>query len=273
MTSTSSVSRTISSLKKAIHSTINDFGFDVVRVSHPISPESVGRFDYYKTGFGNYYVPSGARHDLIVRAIRRGRMFEPEVVEVARRFARPGTAVLDVGSNFGQMAVQFAQMVGEEGRVYAIEAQKPVFEILKKNVLANGAGNIVPVFAAALAETGLQLRFPRPDFSRHHSFGSYNLPLHAQEGDLVESLKIDDLAIDRPISFMKIDVQGCDLFAMQGAAKVIARHRMPILFEFEQEFQDEYKTSFQDYVSFVASIGYEFTEIVLLKNYLIQPRV
>jgi FkbM family methyltransferase len=270
---TSSVSRTMSSLKKAIHSTISDLGFDLVRVSHPISPESVGQFDYYKTGFGNYYVPSGARNDLIVKAIRRGRVFEPEVVEVARRFARPGTAVLDVGANFGQMAVQFAQMVGEEGRVYAIEAQKPVFEILEKNVRANGASNIVPVFAAALAETGRQLRFPRPDFSRYPSFGSYNLPLHAQEGDLVKSLKIDDLAIDRPISFMKIDVQGCDLFAMQGSAETIARHRMPILFEFEQEFQDEYKTRFQDYVGFVASIGYEFSETVLFKNYLIQSRV
>jgi FkbM family methyltransferase len=262
----------MTSLKKAIYSTINDFGFELVRVSRPISPEKVGRFDYYETAFGNYYVPSGARNDLVVRKIRRGQMFEPEVVEVARRFARPGTAVLDVGANFGQMAVQFSQMVGDEGRVYAIEAQKPVFETLEKNIEANAASNIVPVFAAALAETGRQLRFPRSDFSRFPSFGSYNLPLHADEGDLVGSLKIDDLAIDRPISFMKVDVQGCDLFAMQGAAETIARHRMPILFEFEQEFQDEYKTSFQDYVSFVSSIGYEFTEIVLVKNYLIKPR-
>jgi FkbM family methyltransferase len=269
---TSSVSRAMYSLQRAIRSTINDFGFDVVRVSHPISPKRVGQFDYYKTRFGNYYLPSGAPNDLVAREIRRGRLFEPEVVEVARRFARPGTAVLDLGANFGQMAVQFAQMVGEEGRVYAIEAQRPVFEILEKNVVANGAGNIVSVFAAALAETGRQLRFPRPDFSRFPSFGSYNLPLDADEGDPVESLKIDDLAIDRPVSFMKIDVQGCDLFAMQGAVETIARHRMPILFEFEQRFQDEYRTSFQDYVNFVASIGYEFTETVLNINYLIQSR-
>jgi FkbM family methyltransferase len=269
---TSSVSKARYSLQRAIRSTINDFGFDIVRVSHSIRPKSVGQFDYYKTRFGNYYLPSGARNDLVVREIRRGRLFEPEVVDVARRFARPGTAVLDVGANFGQMAVQFARMVGEKGRVYAIEAQRPVFEILEKNATANGADNIVSVFAAALAETGRQLRFPRPDFSRFPSFGSYNLPLDADEGDPVDSLKIDDLAIDRPVSFMKIDVQGCDLFAMQGAVETIARHRMPILFEFEQQFQDEYRTSFQDYVSFVASVGYEFTETVLGNNYLIQSR-
>ena len=267
---TSSVSRAIYSLQGRSAPPSTTLAFDVVRVSRPISPKRVGQFDYYKTRFGNYYLPSGAPNDLVAREIRRGRLFEPEVVEVARRFARRGTAVLDVGANFGQMAVQFAQMVGEEGRVYAIEAQRPVFEILEKNVEANGAGNIVSVFAAALAETGRQLRFPRPDFSRFPSFGSYNLPLDADEGDPVESLKIDDLAIDRPVSFMKIDVQGCDLFAMQGAVETIARHRMPILFEFEQRFQDEYRTSFQDYVSFVASIGYEFTETVLGINYLIQ---
>jgi hypothetical protein len=91
-------------------------------------------------------------------------------------------------------------------------------------------------------------------------------------GQEVKSLKIDDLPIEKPVSFMKVDVQGCDLFAMQGASETIKKHKMPILFEFEQRFQNEYKTDFQDYVNFVDSIGYKFTEIIIEINYLIEAK-
>ena len=57
-----------------------------------------------------------------------------------------------------------------------------------------------------------------------------------------------------------------------GAVETIKRHRMPIIFEFEQQFQAEFGTSFQDYVDFVNSISYRFENTVLNINYLIVPR-
>ena len=71
---------------------------------------------------------------------------------------------------------------------------------------------------------------------------------------------------------MKVDVQGSDLFAMQGAVETIKRNKMPILFEFEQQFQEQFGTTFQDYVEFVDSIGYKFASTVNLTNYLIVPK-
>ena len=226
---------------------------------------------YTQTRTGNYYLPTDAPRDIVIEAIRAGAIFEPEIVEVARRFIRPGTVVIDAGSNFGQMALLFAREVGPQGQVLAFEAQRWVYGVLEKNVAANRAENVVPIFAALFNETGRQFRFPRPDLLRFDAYGSYNLPLAAAEGDPVGSLRIDDLAISRPVSFIKLDLQGCDLFAMQGAAATIARNRMPIVFEFEQEFQAEYGTDFQAYVDFVASIGYRFSETILGNNYLIEP--
>jgi FkbM family methyltransferase len=199
-----------------------------------------------------------------------GKVFEPEIVEIARRYIRPHSAVLDVGANLGQMAILFSQ-AAEDVTVYAIEAQRPVYDFLAKNIEANQA-SVKPIFAAAYNKSGETFHFPPPDFVRFAAYGSYNLPLDATEGDPVESVRIDDLSIERPVSFMKVDVQGCDLFAMQGATETIRRHRMPILFEFEQQFQAEYGTCFQDYVNFVDSIGYVFAETVLNNNYLAVPR-
>ena len=60
---------------------------------------------------------------------------------------------------------------------------------------------------------------------------------------------------------MKVDIQGSDLFALRGAVETIKRHRMPIIFEFYQPFQAEFRTSFQDYVEFVNSISYRFEKV------------
>jgi len=55
---------------------------------------------------------------------------------------------------------------------------------------------------------------------------------------------------------MKVDIQGGDLQAMQGAVATIARNKMPIVFEYQYRFEAQYKLSFQAYVDFVGQIGY-----------------
>lgn len=260
-------------MKPLLKFLLKQAGLDVRRAPRALSHSGGAQgLAFYKTALGDVYLPIDAPQDSIAAQMRRGLVFEPEVVETARRFIRPGTAVLDVGSNFGQMAMLFAREVGADGRVYAFEAQRRVYDILCKNLDANKMANVEPVFGAVFNETGRMFHFPEPDFERFAAFGSYNLPLDAAKGPEVTSVQIDDYAFDRPVSFMKVDVQGCDLFAMRGATETIAKHRMPILFEFEQRFQSEYGTTFQDYVEFVDQIGYRFAETVLDINFLVVPK-
>jgi len=117
-----------------------------------------------------------------------------------------------------------------------------------------------------------QFRFPVPDLVKFPSYGSYGLDLDATYGVPVNSLTIDSLGFSRPISFVKIDIQGSDLAAMQGAVNTIAKHQMPILFEYEEQFQHDFKTSFQDYVDFIHSINYKFLKTVQDINYLVVPK-
>lgn len=268
----------MNTIKKSVKKIVNKFGLEINRLSagdadKPTEPVRLeGDLGYYENALGNFYLPLDAPNDVIINPMKEGRVFEPEVVEVAERFIKKGSVVLDVGANFGQMSLLFSRLTGDSGTVYSFEAQKKVFGILEKNVAANNAHNIKPIFNAVYFESGKTFHFPEPDFVRFGAYGSYNLPLDATAGQEVKSLRIDDLKIEKPISFMKVDVQGCDLFAMQGAVETIRKHKMPVLFEFEQKFQNEYKTDFQDYVNFVDSIGYKFSEIILDINYLIEPK-
>ena len=259
-------------MRHLLKSLVRQAGYEVSRLPRVVKRKSSGEIEFYKTALGDVYLPTSAPHDSIVYQMRRGLVFEPEIVETGKRFIRPGTAVLDVGSNFGQMAMLFSREVGPTGCVYAFEAQRQVYDILCKNLDANELTNIKAIFGAVFDEADRVFHFPEPDFKRFAAFGSYNLPLREKTGPEVKSVRIDDLDISEPISFMKVDVQGCDLFAMRGAVETIKKNKMPILFEFEQRFQDEYGTTFQDYVDFTDLIGYRFQETILDINFLITPR-
>ena len=180
-----------------------------------------------------------------------------EIFEAAKTFIKPNSIVLDVGANYGQMAIEFSK-VAENTKVFAFEAQEMVFGVLQKNIEANNPKNINAFYNAVYDINGSEMFFPVPDLVKYSSYGSYGLDMKATSGKVVKSITIDSLQYDLPVSFMKIDIQGSDLAAMRGAVNTIAEHKMPIIFEYEEQFQADFSTSFQDYVEFVDSIDYKF---------------
>jgi FkbM family methyltransferase len=261
-------------MKKLIKGIFRRFGVDVVKYqAPPVKSIRTRALSYFETATGNYYLPRDAQADQIAAEIRAGRIFDEEIVNLGKQYAKPGTAVLDVGANFGQMTILFSNIVGDRGKVYSFDADDFVFEILTKNIAANGrAGRIVPVFGAVHNVPDQTLYFPVQDFVRFPTYGSYGIDYSGTKGRPVPSITIDSLNIAEPISFMKVDVQGGDLQAMQGARGTIAKNRMPIVFEYEYQLEAQYKLSFQDYVDFVSQIGYRFESVINGYNYLIVPK-
>jgi FkbM family methyltransferase len=225
----------------------------------------------YETRHGVYYLPD-IETDAVVNAMRSGEIFEEEIVETARQYIRKGSCVVDLGANFGQMTLLFSQLVGDTGHVYAVEADDFVFNVLQQNITANGRSNVTALLGAVHEQDDLTLFYPTPDFKRFGAFGSYGIDPTATTGRTVHTFTIDSLNIERDISFMKVDLQGCDLFAMRGARKTIKRCRMPIVFEYEAQLQKEFATSFEDYSRFVESIDYRIKDVIYAINYLIVPK-
>lgn len=230
------------------------------------------RVEKFRNDAGTYLLPADLEEDIVLRAIRRGQIFEREVVEAAKRYITPGSVVLDIGSNFGQMAVEFSKAAGPQGTVHCFEANDFVFELLKRNLLLNGADRAVAHFGAVWHTSGQELFFPDPDFKRFGSYGSYGVDPKARAGKRVETLAIDDLGIEGRVSFIKVDIQGSDIFAMRGARATILRDKPVLIFEFEAQFQKEFNTSFQDYQDFIREIGYEIVETVNDINFVIAPK-
>src|SRR5258706_4793929 len=262
-------------IKKMLRRIINKFNYDIIKINYGSEKykkkSDFKGINFYHTPTGKYYLPNHLKKDIVINSIKNGSYFEPEVIEIAKEYIKKGTAVLDVGANYGQMSIAFSKLTGEEGKVYSFEAEPYIFEILVKNLIANDCKNAKPISGTVYNKVVEKLVFPEPDFKRFDSYGAYGIAPNAKEGRTVESITIDSLQIAEPISFMKIDIQGSDLFAMQGAKEIILKNKMPILFEFEEQLQSEFRTSFNDYLNFAKEMNYRFEKIIMGINYLIVP--
>lgn len=258
------------------------YGYDIHKVhnrgklsTHNAKSDIEG-LTFHKTPIGNYYLPKSVwGEDGISYHMKRGLYYGNDVIEMAKKYVTKGSSVLDLGANFGQMTLAFADMVGDTGSVYCFEAQKTVFKILTANIKANNKANIKPFYNAVYDKKDETLFFPEVDYSLHHSLGSFSLDPQGRKGEEIKTITIDSIEFDKPISFLKVDIQGSDLFALYGAEQTILKHKMPIVFEFEQQFQDKFNTSFQDYVDFISRIGYRFAEVSQTAyevNFLILPK-
>jgi len=239
---------------------------------YKVSSDKEG-LDLYDTPTGKFYLPQGLKADHVADTIKNGLCFDEEIIEVAKSYIKKDTAMLDIGANYGQMSVVLSKHVASigAGKVYSFEAEPFVGQVLKKNIEINNCKNVEIVLGAVYYKAGEEVIFPEPDFKRFGAYGSYGIDPQASSGRAVKTITIDSLQISEPISFIKIDIQGSDLFALQGARETILKNKPAIIFEYEEQFQQEFKTSFNDYVEFVKSIDYKFVRTYMDINYLIVP--
>lgn len=58
---------------------------------------------------------------------------------------KPGMVVCDMGCGNGYHTLPLAEMVGEKGKVYAVDVQPEMIEMLKQNIESKDLKNIVPI--------------------------------------------------------------------------------------------------------------------------------
>ena len=77
---------------------------------------------------------------------REGREAEQRPAEVIRTMGlKPGDVVADVGCASGYFARRMARAVAPGGRVYAVDIQKEMLELLRGRLEQEAIGNVVPV--------------------------------------------------------------------------------------------------------------------------------
>tara|TARA_B110001450_G_scaffold218159_1_gene212485 strand:- start:420 stop:1220 length:801 start_codon:yes stop_codon:yes gene_type:complete len=230
----------------------------------------------YKTKTGNYFLPQFALRDIIRSEIINNKIFDKKVYETAKRYIKKDTIVLDIGANFGQLSVLFSKCKSNV-EVYSFEASKYICEILDKNKTINSA-NIRSFNNIVGNETKQDQFIKKINLSKFYTYGSNMIekidsnPHNMLEVEKINSIKIDDISFDKKISLIKIDVQGYDLEVLKGAKKTILKNQVPVIFEYERDFENNFNYTFNSFEKFIYEINYKIESKIDSSNYLIVPK-
>jgi FkbM family methyltransferase len=132
---------------------------------------------------------------------------------------KAGDKIFDFGAGVGTEVVFFSKLVGNLGKVYAIEANPNIYKLLLKTIKLNNLRNVIPINLAVYKNSGRTLKFYANE--RYWLGGKIN----EKEGDLlVKSITFDDLFSKLKLSninFGKFNIEGAEKYLTIGQQKFI----------------------------------------------------
>jgi FkbM family methyltransferase len=164
-------------------------------------------------------------------AIAKNSIFEPAETKLAQSLIQPGDKVLDIGANMGYYTTLFADWVGPTGIVHAVEPDPDNFALLNANTQDYQQQGLVRLYAFALSEAAgnANLFHSKDNVGMHRLYDSI-----CCDGSFtnVAVCPGDDLAL-APLDFIKIDIEGYEMFALCGLEKTLSNSpNVKILCEF-----------------------------------------
>jgi FkbM family methyltransferase len=143
--------------------------------------------------------------------------------DIVQRFSpKMGDIVIDVGAAFGFYTILAARMIGQQGKVVAIEPQPDSFEMLNRNIKLNKLANIIPLnYAISSARTTLKLYDSYSTIQERSGQSSQSyIEVSADTLDnLLRRLDIDE------VNWIKVDVEGAELEVLRGSVGILSRSR------------------------------------------------
>lgn len=176
---------------------------------------------------------------------------------------RPGEVFVDIGANIGAYTLIAAKLVTQSGKVFAFEPAKYVYDQLQNNILLNAFENIqVEKLALFNKNTVLSLKI-----SSSANLGMSSIHNHDEETgeiEMVPAITGDDFFMQintTKIDLIKLDIEGAELFALQGLRQTIQKFRPLIVTELSAAILQRSKINKTDIIDFMKQLHYEIRGI------------
>lgn len=232
-------------------------------------------------------------HGLVLRKIQGNKMYlsvndrglsqelllsdvrEPLQTDLVKQLVKPGMTVVDIGANLGYYVLIEAAIVGENGKVYAIEPVPLNYKILKKNVSKNNYESIVETRLCAISDTcGISKMAMTKESNFSTMFLDENemsewmkkqLKISTEKIADVETITLDKFLIDkRPVDFIRMDVEGYEGKIIKGMSDTIKNSRRGL-----KLFMEIHPSVFRDSQAMIAEIIQDLTDLGMEAKFLV----
>lgn len=252
------------------------------RLTHPLSRAGVGQFRVVQFGwrlFSRMLVGDVATITLAgvslqiptqdafgMNVLLRGE-WETRELHLFREQVRSGT-IVDVGAHVGLYGLIAAAAMSGRGRVVAFEPAPRNYDLLARNIEANGFRNISAVQKAVSNKVGTLDFYEHPIRSELHSLR----PLRASQSPSrsVEVTSLDEFFGEEQVDLVKMDVEGAEGHVLEGMSGLIRRNpQMRLFTEFNPSFLSASGTDPEAFIQSLIGNGFSLHEISQSEDCLI----
>jgi len=198
--------------------------------------------------------------------------FDSELKEqkLVRSLVKEGMTVFDVGAHAGKYTRLFSLLVGETGRVIAFEPTPDSAKRLASDIQRLELRNVA-LLQNAVAESSARVtlhQFPE-EYSSWNGLGQPRMEDPKRQGQFVpivgtvevDAITLNDFCRDQRIEridYLKLDVEGAELRALQGTGRLLERKAIGFLqFEISRKMLEGLNTTARPVFDYLARHGYE----------------
>lgn len=196
-------------------------------------------------------------NDAIAQHIKSGKLWEKHFRDVINIFISPGDIVIDAGANFGYNAVLMGKRIGPTGLLVAFEPQRIVYQQLSGNLILNNIFNSI-TFQAALGNEQSTSTMKVVDYeSNWINIGDTSI---GEGGEKIDVYTLDQIELEK-LDFIKIDIQGYELFMLQGAKNTLEQYKPTLFIEIEPHQLIKFNITETQLIDYIKSFGYRMFKI------------
>lgn len=166
---------------------------------------------------------------------RWGGIYEPYIFDyINKNLKVENTNIVDIGANFGFHSLEFSEMVGDSGKVYAFEPQRLIYYQLCGNVILNGLDNVY-CYNTCLGDKESTVELENPNYYSKEkiNIGDTHTDKFTHSGKELATVKTLDSFNLSNVSVIKLDVQGYELYVINGMVDTITKNKPHIFIEID----------------------------------------
>jgi FkbM family methyltransferase len=195
-------------------------------------------------------------------------------IDALRKFLSPGDVAIDIGAHTGDSTIPIALAVGKKGSVLALEPNRYVFSVLKKNAELNAdKTNIIPLmFAATPEDAEMEFQYSDSGYCNGGRFEGMSkwrhghaFKLKVQGRNLGSFLRANHPELLPRIRYIKMDTEGYESSVLQSLSELIAERKPFLKVEVYRKLDEAPRRAL--YRS-IAANGYAIHKIADDGNYL-----
>jgi len=170
---------------------------------------------------------------------------EPISTKLISSELKSGMVCLEVGANIGYYTLLESKVIGDSGKVVAVEPSPENFEKLKQNLSLSNVKNVLP-FNFACGDKNGKIKFLISEKSNRCTTLDENY-LATPSDNIIEVpvKKIDDFLNENKIEkvdFIRMDVEGYERQIIKGMEKTLDKYNPMIQIEVHKKFMPENHT-------------------------------